>query len=361
MYTSSGLPKYPPVFFVRLADHIRRCLIKMSRRFTHPGVEIMEHMQNLWLLGCISAVNELGIADLISDGRKGVAELASLTGTDENTLYRVMRMLSSQGIFREEEDRIFSNTPVSASMSEKELKHFIQHTLNSNQFRIFGALMHSLKTGRRASELFVEKNVFEHIGSSAELNDLYNRAMTNTSRMQVAAILSAFSFKKFRIVVDVGGGQGFFLSALLSKYPGMKGVLSDLPNVVGNPEKLPHGFGDRLHVEAGSFFEVIPSGGDLYILKNIIHGWNDDDCLRILTNIRKVIGGKGKIMIIEALVEGRNTPSWGKMSDIFMMAGPDGKERTREEFRVMLEKSGFSVERIIRTVAPLSLIIAVPK
>jgi hypothetical protein len=361
MYTSPDLPNYPPVFFVRLADQIRRSLMRMSRRFTHPGVEMMEHMQNLWLLGSISAVNELGIADLLNSGPKSVEKLAFLTRTHEDTLYRVMRMLSSQGIFREAEDRIFSNTPVSASMCERELKHFIQHTLNSMQFRIFGALMHSLKTGRRASELFVEKNVFEHIGDSEELNDLYNRAMTNTSRMQVAAILSAFSFKKFGIVVDVGGGQGFFLSALLSKYPGMKGILFDLPAVVGNPAKLPAGFGDRIKVESGSFFETIPSGGDLYTLKNILHGWNDDNCLRILENIRKVIGGKGKIMIIEALVEGRNTPSWGKMSDIFMMAGPDGKERTREEFRVLLEKAGFRLEQVKKTVAPLSLIIAVPK
>ncbi|MCU0455805.1 MAG: hypothetical protein MUE74_05835 [Bacteroidales bacterium] len=361
MYTYSDLPKYPPVLFVRLADLIRRSLIRMSRRFTHPSVEMMEHLQNLWLIGSISAVNELGIADILRAGPQNIEELASLTGTHEDPLYRVMRMLSSQGIFRETGDRIFSNTPVSSSMREKELKYFIQHTLNSMQFRIFGALMHSLKTGRRASELFVETNVFAHIGSSVELNELYNRAMTNTSRMQVAAILSAFSFSKFRIVVDVGGGQGFFLSALLSKYPGMRGILFDLPNVVGNPEKLPSDFGGRLKVEAGSFLETIPSGGDLYTLKNILHGWTDNDCLTILGNIRKVIGGQGRIMIIEAVVEGRNTPSWGKMSDIFMMAGPDGKERTREEFRILLEKSGFSIERIKKTVAPLSLIIAAPK
>lgn len=361
MYTSSGLPKYPPVLFVRITDHIRRILISLSRRFTHPSVEMMEHLQNLWLLGSISAINELGIADLLGDGKKNIAELASLTGTNEDALYRVMRMLSSQGIFRETEHRNFSNTPVSCSMREEELKYFIQHTLSSIQFRIFGSLMHSLKTGRRASELYVEKNVFDHIGSSAELNNLYNRAMTSTSRMQVAAILSAFSFEKFRLVVDVGGGQGFFLSALLSEYPGMKGILFDLPNVVGNPARLPSEFGERFSVEAGSFLETIPAGGDLYILKNILHGWNDEDCLKILGNIRKVTVRNEKIMIIEALVEGRNRPSWGKMSDVFMMAGPDGKERTREEFRVLLEKSGFSIERFIKTVAPLSLIIAVPE
>ncbi len=170
---------------------------------------MLEHMQNLWLLGAISVANELGIADILKNGSRTAEELASLTGTMEDPLYRIMRLLASEGIFRESNNRRFSNTRISESMKEEELKFFIQHTLNSMQFRIFGELMHSVRTGRRTSELFVEKGVFEHMGKSQELNDLYNKAMTNTSKMQVAAILSSFSFSKFKHVVDVGGGLGF--------------------------------------------------------------------------------------------------------------------------------------------------------
>jgi hypothetical protein len=360
MQPVTQLPKYPPVFFVRFADSLRRRLVKISRRFTHPNVTMLEYMQNLWLLGAISVANELGIADIIKKDSRSVAELASLTGTLEEPLYRVMRMLASEGIFLESENRIFFNTRISESMQERELKFFIQHTLNSMQFRIFGEMMHSVKTGNRTSELFVQTGMFEHIGKSKELNDLYNRAMTNTSRMQVAAILSAFRFNNFHHIVDVGGGLGLFLSAILSEYSNLQGTLFDLSQVIDSTEKLPelNNFEGRLKIARGSFFDSIPAGGDLYTLKNILHGWSDEECVRILKNIRNAMQGNAKLMIIEAVVDDINKPSWGKMSDIFMMAGLGGKERTREEFKSILEQSGLRIEEIRRTVSPLSLIIA---
>lgn len=357
------LPKYPPVFFVSITDSVRRRLVKLSRRFTHPNVLMLEHMQNLWLLGAISVANELGIADILKEKPKTINELASLTGTLEDPLYRILRLLASEGIFKESEGRRFSNTRVSESMQADELRYFIQHTLNSMQFRIFGELMHSVRTGRRSSELFVETGVFEHMGKSKERNELYNRAMTNTSRMQVAAILSSFDFSRFRHVVDVGGGQGFFISALLHEYKHLQGTLFDLPQVVADGENLQDFYDsrERLKIESGSFFENIPEGGDLYTLKNILHGWNDEDSVSILRNIKKAIAPDGKVMIIEGLVEGINKPSWGKMSDIFMMAGLDGRERTEGEFKTILEESGFDLEQVRKTVSPLSLIIAAPK
>ncbi len=143
----------------------------------------------------------------------------------------------------------------------------------------------------------------------------------------------------------------------------MQGTLFDLPQVIDNPQKLPdlNSFAGRLKTESGSFFDTIPANGDLYTLKNILHGWNDEDCIRILKNIRKVMNPAGRLMIIEGVVEGLNEPSWGKMSDIFMMAGLDGRERTREEFKSILGQSGFRVEQIRKTVSPLSLIIGAPK
>lgn len=361
MQPEPELPVYPPVFFVKFADSVRRSLAKISKRFTHPNVTMLEYIQNLWLLGAISVSNELGIADILKDGPRTIKELASLTGTLEDPLYRIMRMLASEGIFWESGNMKFSNTKVSESMQEKELKFFIQHTLGSMQFRIFGELMHSVKTGKRTSELFIEKGVFEHIGESPQINELYNRAMTNTSKMQVAAILSSFRFNKFSHIVDVGGGLGFFLTAILSKYRTVKGTLFDLPQVVGDNEKLPDYLNGRLTIEKGSFFDTIPAGGDLYTLKNILHGWSDGDCIRILKNIKKVMQENGKLMIIEVVVEDMNKPSWGKASDIFMMAGPGGKERTREEFQSILEQSGFRIDEVRRTVSPLSLIVASPE
>jgi hypothetical protein len=360
MHSYPELPEYPPLLIVKFFNSLRRRMVRISRRFTHPGVVMLEHMQNLWLLGSLSVANELGIADILKEGSLTISELASITGTSEDHLYRVMRLLASEGIFRELKGRRFTNTRYSEPMLEKELKYFIQHTLNPLQFRIFGEMMHSVRTGKRTTELFFEDEVFEHMGGSEELGDLYNRAMTNTSRMQVAAILSSFDFSSFKKIVDVGGGHGLFISAILRRYPAAEGVLFDLPRVVGNHERLTGtaGLGDRLSIVAGSFFESAPPGGDLYLLKNILHGWDDMECIEILVNIKKVMARGGKIMIIESVVGDLNEPSWGKMTDIFMMAGLGGRERTRQEFRSLVEGAGLKPEGIKETVSPLSIIIA---
>ncbi len=361
-FNQKSLPEYPPLFIVKFFNLLRRKMKKMSRRFTHPGVVMLEHMQNLWLLGSISVVNELGIADILKKGPQSVSALAGQTGTLADPLYRVMRLLASEGIFRELNDRKFENTRYSEPMMEGELKHFIRHTLNPLQFRIFGEMMHSVKTGRRTSELFFEEGAFEHMGESQELGELYNRAMTNTSRMQVAAILSAFDFRRYSKIVDVGGGQGFFLSAILSGYPNVTGVLFDLERVVNNPAvtSVLEAIKGRLSIVPGSFFDFVPPGGDLYTLKNIFHGWDDRECIEILTNIKKAMSQNGKIMIIESVVGKPDKPSWGAMTDIFMMAGLGGRERTEAEFSSLIVTAGFKLERIIETVSPLSLIIAVP-
>lgn len=362
MQSKYELPAYPPLFIVRFFNAVRKRLVRISRRFTHPGVVMLEHMQNLWLLGSISVANELGIAGILNDGPMTISELARLTETYEDPLYRVMRLLASEGIFREIEGKKFANTRYSEPMLETELKYFIRHTLNKIQFRAFGEMMHTLKTGRRTTELFFEQGVFDHMGQSQEINDLYNRAMTNTSRMQIAAILSSYDFRRYRHIIDIGGGQGLFISSILARYEGLRGTLFDLPQVVGRSFKLPgsEDFKDRLTITSGSFFEMVPEGGDLYMLKNILHGWADNECIEILENIRKAMAENGRVMIIESLIGKMNKPSWGKMTDIFMMAGLGGKERTVEEFLSILDRSGFRLEKIKHTVSPLSLIIGVP-
>jgi hypothetical protein len=354
------LPKYPPVIFVRACELVRRRLIKIYRKLTHPNVVMLEFVQNLWLLGAISVATDLGIADLLKNGPKAIGELANLTDTLEDPLYRIMRVLASQGIFKESNDRMFSLTPLAKSLQEQELKFFIKHTLNPVQFNITGEMIHSVKTGRNSSELFIKDKIFEYIGQSKDLNDLYSKAMTSTSKMQVAAVLPSFNFNRYRNIVDIGGGQGFFLSAILTKYKTIRGTVFDLPQVINNSRKLfeDPGISDRANFVAGSFFETIPAGGDLYILKNILHNWNDEDSIKILQNTRNVMPQNGRLLIIEVVIENDNNPSFGKMTDLYMMIGVNGRERTKDEYQNLLKKTGLKIERIKRTVAPLSIIVA---
>jgi 16S rRNA G1207 methylase RsmC len=184
--------------------------------------------------------------------------------------------------------------------------------------------------------------------------------MTNTSKMQVAAILSVFDFGKFKHIVDIGGGTGLILSTILSKYKKIKGTLFDLPHVVDNSKDLikDQDILNRLKIIAGTFFEAIPAGGDLYMMKNILHCWSDENSIKILQNIRKILPQKGKLLIIETIIKNDNKPSFGKMTDIYMMVGLGGRERTKKEFQDLLKKADFKIEKIIPTVSPLSLIVA---
>lgn len=362
MNTESRLPKYPPVFIVRVTDSIRRRLIKISRQFTHPNVVMLEHVQNLWLLGAISVAAALGIADLLKKGPKTITELASLTGMLEDPLYRIMRLLASEGIFKEKRGMEFSNTTVSESLLEDELKYFVLHTLDKLQFRISGEMIHSVKTGESTLGLFIKDDAFDHIGQSKELNELYNKAMTNASQMQVAAILSVFKFDRFKHIVDVGGGVGSLLSTIIKKNPNLHGTLFELSHVVSHAKNIikDQDVLKRVKIIAGTFFETIPEGGDLYMMKNILHCWDDGDSVKILQNIRKVITPDGKLMIIETIIKNDNEPSIGKMTDVYMMVGLSGRERTKEEYQVLLERADFKLERIVPTVSPLSIIVAEP-
>jgi ubiquinone/menaquinone biosynthesis C-methylase UbiE len=361
MSNERQLPKYPPIVFVRATEFIRRKLIKIYRKFTHPNVAMLEFLQNIWLLGAIRAATELGIADLLKDGPKTIDELAKLTDTFEDPLYRIMRVLASHDIFKELKNRSFSLTPLAKSLQEGELKYFIEHSLTTMQFKIAGETVHSVRTGRNSTELFINKGIFEHIGESKELNDLYNKAMTSASRMQVAAILPSFNFGKYRMIIDIAGGQGFLLSSILAKHKTSKGIVFDLPQVFKNSGQhfQDLGLSERAGFIEGNFFETIPAGGDLYILKNILHNWNDEDSVKILQNIRKVLPSDGKLLIIETIIENDNKPSWGKMLDLYMMIGVNGRERTKAEYQNLLKKAGFKIEKIKRTVSPMSLIVAV--
>jgi hypothetical protein len=362
MQNEFQLPKYPPVLFVRVTEYIRRKLIKFYRKLTHPNAAMVEFIQNLWLLGAISVATELGIADILKDGPKTIGELANLTGTLEDPLYRLMRMLASHGIFKGSKNRSFSLTPIAKSMQEGELKYFIQHSLNEMQFRIFGSMIYTAKTGRNSLELFIKNEVFDHLGQSEELNDLFNNAMTNTSKMQIAAIMPCFDFNKYKYIIDVGGGHGFFLSTILAKYNAIKGTVFDLPHVVNKSRQLfkDMGVSDRADFAAGSFFETIPGGGDLYLLKNIIHNWSDGEAVKILQNIRKAMPQNGRLLIIEAVIENDNRNSFGKMIDVYMMVGISGRERTKDEYQTLLENAGFKIENVKRTVSPLGIIVAAP-
>ena len=186
--------------------------------------------------------------------------------------------------------------------------------------------------------------------------------MTNTSDISSAAIVSAYDFSGIKKLVDIGGGEGYLLSVILTKYPGMNGIVMDFPHVVEAATENFKNFGIENRAEAipGDFFETIPAGADAYIMKNILHAFDDPTCIRILQKIKAVMEPGARLLIVDTVIRPDNKPSFGKIFDLQMLiATTSGKERTKDEFDILLRQSGFKLKRVVDTVSPFSIVEAV--
>lgn len=367
-------PSYPPLYFVRITERMRRFFLRLNRRFTHPNVVMWEMVHNMWLAAGISVVAELGIADLLKDGPHDIDDLAEQTGTHSGSLYRVMRMLASQGVFRELKGKRFKSTLLARPLEEYQIRYLILVHLTGNQFAMFGDLMKSVRTGETISGTVSGKAagersglvsgersgraLFDHIGNEEQRNEWFNKAMSNASKMQVPALLKAFPYKKYGKIIDIGGGEGLFLAAVLGHASRSRGVIFDLPNVLSKSADVvaDHKLTGRMQVQEGNFFESVPEGGDLYILKSVLHDWDDNSCAKILGNVHRVMNGSSRLLIIESILDEENHPSFGKMTDILMMAATGGMERTHVQWEKLLQVSGFRIRKIHPNITPHSLI-----
>ncbi len=355
------LPTYPPLFFVRMTQKIRAFFLRMNRRFTHPNVVMWEMAHNMWLAAGISVVTELGIADLLKQGPRSIDDLASHTNTHADSLYRVMRMLASQGIFKEKKGRYFDLTPLAVPLQEDQIRYLILIHLNRNQFRMFGELMESVRTG---ATIFGKKTgtaLFDFIGSEDQRKEWFNKAMTSASKMLIPALLSAFPFKRFKNIIDIGGGEGQLLASILSRAPKSKGVVFDLPGVISRTSEIikNYALAGRLVAQEGDFFESLPDGGDLYMLKSVLHDWDDKSSGKILSKLHGVMDQKSRLLVVEAVLDEGNQASFGKMTDILMMVAAGGRERTRTQWKNLLASSGFEIRKIHPTISHQSIIEAV--
>ncbi len=352
------IPTYPPLWFVRITQRIRHFFLRMNRRFTHPNVVVWEMVHNMWLAAGISVAAELGIADLVKEGPRNIEDLALRTGTHSDSLYRVMRMLASHGIFEEVGGRQFKINSLAVPLQEDQIRYLILLHLSRNHFEMFGGLMESVRTGNTVSGEHSGRALFDHIGSEEKRNEWFNKAMTGISKMQVPTLLSAFPFKRFGNIIDIGGGEGLFLATLLSRAVHSRGVVFDLPAALSGTAEIieSHALEGRMKQVGGDFFESVPGGGDLYILKSILHDWNDDSSMKILRNVHKAMNQKSRLLIIETILDEGNNPSFGKMTDILMMAAAGGMERTLAQWENLLAGSGFKIRKIHPTISHHSLI-----
>jgi hypothetical protein len=312
----------------------------------------------------LAAAAELGVADLLRDGARSVDELAAATGTASPALYRLLRALASIGVFAEDDRRRFTLTAMGEYLRR-------DHPLSVDpvcrmfcadyQWRAWGALDHSVRTGGNAAVRALGTDVWEHRRHHPDDNDVFDATMRTLSRATTGAILAAHDFGRHRVIADIGGGTGALLAAVLAAHPATTGILYDQPQVVANAGPVVGGLGDRVQVVAGDFFESVPHGADAYLLRRILHDWTDEDATAILRRVREAMEPDSLLLVVEAIVGPPNEDPRTKFLDLMMLVSAGGRERTEAEWTALLAAAGFGWERSTQATADSHVIEAVPR
>jgi hypothetical protein len=315
----------------------------------------------------IGVVIELGIPDLLAEKTKPVSELAAATHTNDDALYRTLRTLSSFGIFTESSGRRFSLTSVGRYLRSDvpgSLCSYLRWITSSFLFRNYADLMYSVQTGEPTVEHLFGKPTFSYLRANPQLSRIFDDAMTSFSQMVSTALLQAYDFSGINVIADLGGGQGALLAAILQKYPTMHGLLLERESVLPEARKRFQecALTERCSSMAVDFFQSVPGGADAYLMKSIIHDWDDQRAGIILKNCREALRNvaSGRLILVEAIVPQVNEPHMSKLTDIQMLVLAGGRERTREEFQQLLAHSGFRMTRVVPAQSFVSVVEAVP-
>jgi SAM-dependent methyltransferase len=285
-----------------------------------------------------------------------VDELATATQSDADALYRVMRLLAPEGVFREVLPRHFELTEVGAVLrSDRPGPGDYVRMINSEAYLAFEQLLHSVRTGKPAFDKVFGSPRFDWLSEHPEQAALFQRAMVALSLGSNEAVADAYDFTPFARVVDVGGGHGQLLSAILARNPHLRGVLFDLPSGVAAAQQGAGGDLPRTEFVAGNFFESVP-GGDIYVIKKVVHDWNDEHAAVILRNCRKAMQPNGKVLLAETLVPPGDEPDGIKNIDVVMLVVTGGLERTEAQYASLFGAAGLRLERVIQTRGPISIL-----
>ena len=312
-----------------------------------------------WITQAIYVAAELGVADAVADGAGEIGSLARRTGAQAEPLHRVLRALASVGIFAEGEPGRFSLTPLAEHLRSgaTDSQRPLAIMAGTEFYRSWGELLYSAKTGRPAFDKVFGAPFFEYMAGAAERGRIYDAAMAGFHGAESEALLDAYPVAPFETVADVGGGNGSQLAAILQRHPQVAGILFDLPSVARRARDLLSDAGllDRCRVVEGDFFRSVPQGADVYILRHIIHDWDDESAVTILRNCRDAMGPAGKVLVAENVIAEGNGPAFGKWLDLMMLV-VGGRERTEAEYGRLFSRAGLVLTRVVSTGLEVSVI-----
>lgn len=307
----------------------------------------------------------LGISELLAAGPRDVPGLADVTRTDAPSLARLMRALESVGVYQRDDGGRYANTELGEQLRSDipgSVGGWAKFVGRPASWQAWSSLIESVRTGENAFASVHGMGVWEYRQQHPEEQAIFDGAMTSMSGAFASGVLDTYDFGRFATVADIGGGAGKLLAAVLERYPKARGILFDQPGVVAGagPTLEAAGVEERCEVVGGSFFDSVPPGADAYLLKAILHDWEDAECLQILRGIRRVVPDGGALLLLEQLVGQGPDAVRTSFSDLNMLVNPGGRERTLDEYRALLDASGFSLTGTTDTGTSLFVIEAAP-
>lgn len=312
-----------------------------------------------WVSRALYAVTKLEVADHLQEGPKSIQDLATLTQSNPDSLYRLLHMLAGFGIFEEQENSVFVNNETSALLakSNPDSLHALSEFFGEDIHAAWDHLLKSINTGTPAFQLAFKQPVFSYFKDNPPRAALFQEAMKEKSTAVIKSALSSYNFGQFGSIYDIGGGYGHFMLAILSQHPTCKGMVFDVPEVIDSlPKRNPQIVTNRCQLVAGDFFKSIPKGGDAYLLKSVLHDWDDAKAEQILKNCHQAMNANSRLLIVEVVLLPKSESVYANCMDVLMLAITGGKERTLASFVQMINKSGFVLEKVYSTSTEFSIL-----
>jgi hypothetical protein len=324
-----------------------------------PQAHVMNFITGMWAAQTVATVAQLAIPDHLASGPKTAAELAPVVKAHPEALHRLMRGAASVGVFAKDAQNRFSLTPIGECLRSGvpgSMRAAMIAEMAPGHWLPWGHLEESVRTGKPAAPTVLGMDAWGYYKKNPEEGKLFAEAMTGMSAMANHAVMGTYSFKGAKKVIDVGGSHGAFLAAVLSAEPSAHGVLFDRPEVIEGAGPTLGAVANRVERVGGSFFDQVPAGGDVYLLKHILHDWNDAECVTILKNVRDAMAPDGRVVVVEMLITDQGPPSPAPLLDLNMLVMLTGKERTADEFGALFAEAGLKLAKVVPTMSPFAVV-----
>lgn len=332
----------------------------VSDEVRHSSAELRSMVVGFRISAALSVAAELGLSDRLNEGPRTTVDLAAAVSMDADTLYRLLRALATVGVYAEQEDGSFANTPLSEALRSDvpgTMRPLARTLQDPAVWAAWGNLAHSVRTGDNAFEALYGTDVWTHRQGLPEHNAIFNENMTALSSLVADAVATAYDFSGLSSVVDVGGGSGILLEAVLARHEHLTGTTFDQPHAVAEAPSVgaSESVASRWAAVSGDFFESVPAA-DVYLLKSILHDWPDDRCVDILRTCRRSLNAGGVVLVVEMLLGRPGHEAEVALSDLNMLVLPGGRERTEPEYAELFEAAGLHLTRVVDTSTRMSIL-----